>query len=87
MCIQVIERYSICKCLYYKHAVDPCPSTRQRGHVLREKTVLVGYACETHSRSRAIQAYLHNLPVQPDSGYSSAASSLYQRPFSIDFDS
>jgi hypothetical protein len=45
MCIQVVERYSVCRCLYYKHAVDPCAARAQRGHSVQEKTVLVGYAC------------------------------------------
>lgn len=51
MCIQVSERYSVCKCLYYKHAVDPCAARSQRGHTIQEKTVLVGYVCEQHRKS------------------------------------
>ncbi|KAF2211665.1 hypothetical protein CERZMDRAFT_42825 [Cercospora zeae-maydis SCOH1-5] len=75
MCIQVIERYSVCKCLYYKHAVDPCPAMRQRGHQLKEKTILVGYACASHSRGRIHHPAIE-LPTQvlPDSGYWSIPS-------------
>jgi hypothetical protein len=49
MCYQVIERHSFCRCLYYKHSVDPCSAHGQRGHIVQEKTVLVGYACSSHS--------------------------------------
>ena len=68
MCYQVIERYSVCRCLYYKHAIDPCAAHGQRGHGIQEKTVLVGYACSTHSNHRP-QAY--HTGVLPDSGYGS----------------
>lgn len=49
MCIQVVERYSVCRCLYYRHAIDPCSSRSQRGHKVEERTVLVGYTCSAHS--------------------------------------
>jgi len=49
MCYKVIERYSVCKCIYFTHAVDPCGSYGQYGHEVTEKTVLVGYACPNHS--------------------------------------
>src|SRR5690242_2750121 len=45
MCYQVVERYSVCRCLYHVHAIDPCAAHGQRGHMVQEKTVLVGYAC------------------------------------------
>jgi len=69
MCYQVVERYSVCRCLYYKHAIDPCASHGQRGHLIQEKTVLVGYACSTHSSSRPEIA--HYTGTLPDSGYGS----------------
>ncbi|ORX96350.1 hypothetical protein BCR34DRAFT_497848 [Clohesyomyces aquaticus] len=72
MCYQVVERYSVCRCLYYKHAIDPCGAHGQRGHIVQEKTVLVGYACSSHSSHRAEAAYdLHSTGVLPDSGYAS----------------
>ena len=52
MCYKVVERFSVCKCLYYEHAVDPCERYGQYGHSAEEKTVLVGYACEKHSYRR-----------------------------------
>ncbi|KAF2627512.1 hypothetical protein BU25DRAFT_301398, partial [Macroventuria anomochaeta] len=52
MCYQVVERYSVCRCLYHKHAIDPCAAHGQRGHMVQEKTVLVGYACSLHSGHR-----------------------------------
>lgn len=54
MCLQITERYSVCKCLYYRHSVDPCAARGQRGHGVREKTVLVGYACDAHARIRGV---------------------------------
>ena len=50
MCYKVIERYAVCKCLYFEHAVDPCE--RYGHHEVEEKTVLVGYVCSRHSMSR-----------------------------------
>ncbi|KAF5845963.1 hypothetical protein GGP41_008450 [Bipolaris sorokiniana] len=43
MCYQVVERYSVCRCLYYKHAIDPCAAHGQRGHMVQEKTVLCSF--------------------------------------------
>lgn len=82
MCYQVVERYSVCRCLYYKHAIDPCPAHGQRGHTVQEKTVLVGYACSTHSSRRPETSYnMQGAGVLPDSGYASDAydSSQYRR--------
>ncbi|KAJ5927535.1 hypothetical protein N7516_009308 [Penicillium verrucosum] len=49
MCYKVVERYSVCKCLYFEHSIDPCSAYGQRGHGIQEKTVLVGYTCDKHS--------------------------------------
>lgn len=70
MCIQIVERYSVCRCLYYKHAVDPCSARSQRGHGVQEKIVLVGYACANHSRHSA-QPSTQRPRQLPDSGYAS----------------
>ncbi len=51
MCIQVVERYAVCGCLYYKHQVDACSNYRKRGHEVRTVEVLVGYSCPKHSSS------------------------------------
>ncbi|XP_014555460.1 hypothetical protein COCVIDRAFT_102401 [Bipolaris victoriae FI3] len=74
MCYQVVERYSVCRCLYYKHAIDPCVAHGQRGHMVQEKTVLVGYACNTHSSHRPNIVY--HAAVHPDSGYRSSSCSF-----------
>ncbi|CAG8310412.1 unnamed protein product [Penicillium salamii] len=68
MCYKVVERYSVCKCLYFEHSIDPCQAYGQRGHTVQEKTVLVGYACDRHSRSSGG-------PRRSDSGYSSEKGS------------
>jgi len=74
MCYQVVERYSVCRCLYYKHAIDPCSAYGQRGHTIQEKTVLVGYACSLHSTSASNTATsIQGAGVLPDSGYASGA--------------
>lgn len=48
-CWRIVERYSVCRCIYYQHAIDMCPRYGQYGHNVEEKTVLVGYACSAHS--------------------------------------
>lgn len=49
MCYQVVELYSVCRCLHYRHAVDPCQAYKQHRHTTQEKPVLVGYVCFEHS--------------------------------------
>ena len=49
MCIRVVEKYAICLCVYYRHAVNPCPAYDERGHKVKIKEVLVGYCCSRHS--------------------------------------
>ena len=51
MCIQVVERYTICRCLYYKHAIDRCEDHSRRAHRVQTREVLVGYTCPEHSLS------------------------------------
>ncbi|KAJ5233353.1 uncharacterized protein N7469_005119 [Penicillium citrinum] len=73
MCYKVVERYSVCKCVYFQHSIDPCSAYGQRGHSVQEKTVLVGYACARHSaHSSAISP---SSGRWPDSGYSSSRGS------------
>ena len=49
MCIQLVERYAVCRCFYHRHAVDACPSYPRRGHTVTIREILVGYTCENHS--------------------------------------
>lgn len=49
MCYQVIELFSICRCLYYKHDINACATYGQSGHAVQDKTILVGNACLEHS--------------------------------------
>ena len=51
MCIRIIERYAVCRCVYHSHGVDPCPAWGKAGHQVREKEVLVGYTCSRHHAS------------------------------------
>ena len=69
MCIQIIERFAVCGCIYHKHAVDPCPAANQRGHGITIRQVQVGYACSLHS-IRGAQPSAGSSRY-PDSGYSS----------------
>lgn len=70
MCYKVVERYSVCKCLYFEHSIDPCSAYGQRGHGVQEKTVLVGYTCDKHS-GRGIYAVSPGARCWSDSGYES----------------
>jgi hypothetical protein len=49
MCIQVVEVYAVCRCVYYTHEVDRCALYGQRGHKVSKRIVDVGYACPDHS--------------------------------------
>ncbi|KAK2051109.1 hypothetical protein LY76DRAFT_557575, partial [Colletotrichum caudatum] len=49
MCYQIVELYSSCRCLYYQHAIDCCGGQGKLEHSIKKHTILVGYACHTHS--------------------------------------
>ena len=57
MCLQVVEKYAICGCVYYKHAVDPCSSYGVRYHSPKIRSVSVGTnTCPRHSRKTSALA-------------------------------
>ncbi|KAH8154974.1 uncharacterized protein LAJ45_01507 [Morchella importuna] len=33
MCMRVVERYAVCKCVYFTHGVDQCGAYGRRGHM------------------------------------------------------
>jgi hypothetical protein len=72
MCYLVVERYSVCRCLYYKHNIDMCPAYGQQGHSVVERTLLVGYACEKHSNYQQQESSSSQNPYS-DSGYGTAS--------------
>ncbi|CAG1989401.1 unnamed protein product [Fusarium graminearum] len=53
MCYQITERYVACHCVYYIHAINPCPSfdRHQPGQGIDKRTIFVGHACSSHSAS------------------------------------
>ncbi|KAI1809669.1 hypothetical protein GGS20DRAFT_580512 [Poronia punctata] len=73
MCYQLVEVYSACHCLYYKHAIDRCASYGRPGHEISKRTIPVGYACTVHSSGRH-GAYAGGQSYS-DSGYYSHQSS------------
>lgn len=80
MCYQLIERYAVCRCLYHRHAVDPCQLHGRRGHGIQEKTVLVGFACPNHTvRRHHNSSSSKNGGSYPDSGYGTSNSSYNYR--------
>ncbi|KAG0127823.1 hypothetical protein HOY82DRAFT_490008 [Tuber indicum] len=73
MCIRITERFAVCNCIYFVHGIDQCQSVGRQGHSVQEKTVLVGYACESHSRVSLPSSHLGVLPDYTpgsSSGYS-----------------
>lgn len=50
MCYRLIERYAVCHCIYYVHAVDPCVLYGYKGHSVEDRTLFVGYLCSRHDR-------------------------------------
>ena len=51
MCIQIVEVYAVCGCLYYKRQVKKCSICKRRGHDVETRKILVGYTCPRHSSS------------------------------------
>ncbi|KAF2263926.1 hypothetical protein CC78DRAFT_263539 [Lojkania enalia] len=47
MCIRLIEKYAVCGCIYYVHAVDPCKFYGR--HAVVEQVVYVGSSCKDHA--------------------------------------
>lgn len=52
MCYRVTERYSVCRCIYYKHQISFCGASGTEGHLVQTKDILVGYLCGTHSNQQ-----------------------------------
>ncbi|RPA96275.1 hypothetical protein L873DRAFT_1695155 [Choiromyces venosus 120613-1] len=73
MCIRITERFAVCNCVYFVHGIDQCQSVGRQGHLVQEKTVLVGYACHKHSRGATVPT--SHLGVLPD--YTPGSSSGY----------
>ena len=48
MCVKIVERYGVCRCIYFSHPVDPCPAYGRRGHSIKTQEVLIGYTCSRH---------------------------------------
>ncbi|CZR58627.1 uncharacterized protein PAC_08519 [Phialocephala subalpina] len=71
MCYLVVERYSVCRCLYYQHSVDYCSAHGTKNHPVQERTVLVGYSCEnhTHAEQQAATLWSSGYAGYSDSGY------------------
>lgn len=72
MCIQVIELYAHCKCIYYKHSIDPCSGHAITGHKIISEEVSVGYSCSRHSSS---SVDLHG-QLQPRRGHTAQSPEL-----------
>ncbi|CAG8949961.1 hypothetical protein HYFRA_00004293 [Hymenoscyphus fraxineus] len=66
MCYLVVERYSVCRCIYYQHNVDMCGAHGYCGHSIEERTVLVGYSCERHDESQEKASSMSILPTTTD---------------------
>lgn len=49
MCYQLIELYSVCRCMYYQHAIDRCASSGDPRHQVERRQISVGYACPAHA--------------------------------------
>ncbi|KAK4661055.1 hypothetical protein QC762_124460 [Podospora pseudocomata] len=49
MCYQLLERYSSCGCYYYRHQVDKCCAHGRAGHIVQQRTILVGHTCADHT--------------------------------------
>ena len=54
MCLQLVEVYAACGCLYYKHPVDPCHLAGEKNHEVTRNETKVGYACSRHTASSEV---------------------------------
>ena len=80
MCIRLVERYAVCRCVYHTHSVEPCPNYGRKGHGVTTKETLVGYSCAQHSITGSKQSgESHNFP---DSGYGTGSKGSQARGFS-----
>ncbi|KAL2350309.1 hypothetical protein BJ546DRAFT_452086 [Cryomyces antarcticus] len=57
MCIRIIEKYAVCGCVYYIHAVDACAAFGR--HPVVDRIVLVGYLCPQHSSRTTLSPRPH----------------------------
>lgn len=48
MCYQSVDLYAPCHCLYYRHPVARCRLYGRPGHVIRQRTTIIEYACSYH---------------------------------------
>lgn len=79
MCFVVVERYSVCRCLYYKHSVDMCDQYHEKDHAIKERTVLVGYPCDEHGKDQdASDGGGSGLSLPADKGFSEGEAPLSQ---------
>lgn len=62
MCYQLIELYSACRCLYYKHQVDRCP--HYPNHEVTQRIIFVGYACAAHNKPKEFD-YIYRERSEP----------------------
>ncbi|KAI9148833.1 hypothetical protein HJFPF1_10875 [Paramyrothecium foliicola] len=54
MCFQLVELFTSCKCIYYKHAIDRCYAYGFPQHQTTQRHIYVGYACSQHSISLGV---------------------------------
>ena len=54
MCIQFVERYSICRCISQVFGIDECPLHQRKGHAIQEHVIEVGVLCQRCFYSRLI---------------------------------
>jgi hypothetical protein len=55
MCLQVVELYAVCHCVYLVHPVDPCGLYGTRGHPVTTRVIYVGYTCPNHTSNSSQQ--------------------------------
>lgn len=73
MCWKVVERYTICRCIYYVHSVDACPAYGRRGHIIKLQDVLVGVYCSRHKLGPKLDPSTARWSVDESSGSAESA--------------
>ncbi|KAH7378536.1 hypothetical protein BKA64DRAFT_631945 [Cadophora sp. MPI-SDFR-AT-0126] len=45
MCFQIVEQYSVCRCVFQEYGIDECPLYQHKGHTPQVRVILIGVLC------------------------------------------
>jgi hypothetical protein len=72
MCFQLVESYSDCGCIFYRHRVDRCSAYGKPRHIVEQKEITVASVCSIHNPTRR----RYGIPVIDEIYYAPRLSSI-----------